>query len=385
MLVDALAAHADARDWGAACAAAEDLARQRGRLALGAWRLPLGTAVVLCAEAARTEGDFAGEAPSAAADAAPQPGARTDAAAAAAGWRCRLSVASMRLLAGWFGLLVRYQRQHVGARMTAATSALIARGVAAALSLAQHGLHAPAAAPAEAPAGGSASAPEGLHAAGGPGQDARADQSSARGADVAAAALAALGAALELMDAKTRGAAQAAALAALERPTPSPCRGDAAGGGASECALAPRHATACAPVLSELGLRDALDGWVEFVTHVPPPVARTKPRPASSTQKARGGGAGKGVDTGREGGGSGVEAVGGGSGGSGRGEGGSGGGGGDAWVLVTRFVSSLIALYRAGEEEEGGVEQKNAFVKVDGAASAQARYEKTFYVRTYSI
>jgi len=163
-LADALAARTDARDWSAACAAAEDLARQRSRLELGAWRLPLGTAVVLCLEAAAGGGDWARGAPSTAegkADGAP-PAALPSSTAGGAGtgdvagaeedgWR-RLAVASMRLLAGWFGLLVLYQRQHASARMTAETSALISRAIAAALKLAQHAYHAPARpAPVEAP------------------------------------------------------------------------------------------------------------------------------------------------------------------------------------------------------------------------------------------
>jgi hypothetical protein len=336
-LADNLAAHAAAKDWAAASVTANDLARQRQRLSLGSWRLSLGTAVVACVDAAQIGGDWApASAPGSAAARAlprapstppvlpPQRAAPLHLAVAADdGWN-RLAVASLRLLAAWFGLLTRYQRQHPKARMTAATSRLISRAVAGALQLARH-THTPATSarhPAQGPAESSASVQETTeHAAqtllpqeiiptpnhpaaapssasGAPPPQSSVDAGArAGGASVMASALAALGAALELMDDTSRTAATAAAHAALAvcsdptapspsplLPAPHPPVGTSdegaglweTGGGSNESSSSNNSRSSSSirstgtnwfVLLSERGVSDVFSAWVEFVTH----------------------------------------------------------------------------------------------------------------------
>ena len=271
-LADTLAALATARDWAAACAAAENLAGRR--LSLGSWRLVLCSAVVECIEAAEAGGVWLGTSVSTA-ELLSSPSLADLDAAEHSGWS-RLAVANMRLLAGWFVLVVSYQRQYPSARVSVPTSSLISRGVAAALKLAQRGLRLPTSLPAPRtanfvtapPASGTSTsqphAPQGdttNHRYDPPSEPALSARTSpiAGGAQVVAAALAALGAGLELMDAKTCSAAENATLTALEPPRLP--------GTASAHEHAQESNTIWPHPLPEDTIKDLLSAWIQFVIH----------------------------------------------------------------------------------------------------------------------
>ena len=212
-----------------------------------------------------------------------------------------LAVNSLRLLAGWFGLVTRYQRQNPKARVSEATSALISRAVAAALKLVkQDPRHIVAVAdppPQSPPAGNIAVVNETLQQDGTstgtdtsptytpttgqtrPGQstanmptEANVSHSPtqtgagrAEGSEVVAAALAALGAALELVDDKQRIAAQDAAVSLVpSHPFPAEKH--------IPPAAHPRPSASgriSVLMLSEHALGDLFSAWLEFVTHPP--------------------------------------------------------------------------------------------------------------------
>ena len=235
-LARGLVESATARDWISACRAAEALAQQQQQLTLGSWRLPFATAVVSCAEASQAEHS------SALADSTSirKEGERQVAKSLRPGGvekgSERLCVASMRLLASWFALLVRYRRQHPSARLTAATSAIIFRSLNVALTSSQWAVK-----------------PHGADSAGAVGADrqgapAAGVEESACGPEVVTAAVGALGAGLELMDATRRLAAQDAGLAAIESLAPGPSR---------------PHFT-----LDNTAVNDLLSGWVHLVAQV---------------------------------------------------------------------------------------------------------------------
>ncbi len=291
-LAGQLAANAAGRDWASAVATAEALAQQREQLTLGAWYLPFGTAVVLCAEAS-LKGRCAAPQDSAAGQhgAEPAPALPCDTPE-------RLGLSSMRLLSAWFVLLVRYKRQHPAARLTAATTDLISRAVDVALTLMRRGPghphaegHGPDSAldvgSVEAPAitgdmASTVSAPT-LKALGV--DEARLEMGprngrTAGGTEVAAAALATLGAGLELMDAKTGAAADHACLAALQAAS-----SETSGPGASAAAI---NAAGDIWVLDEATVNDLLNGWVNFVTHTPQPPKLQNSAPSAAAHANRG-------------------------------------------------------------------------------------------------
>ena len=400
--VQSLCSHTASRDWQASHEAAETLAGRRQLLPLGTWNLSLSTAIVQCIEAAESGGVWRPGSPSLATNDGgvyAQPPLDN---AADEGWN-RLAVANLRLLARWFELLSQYQRQHPSARVSASTSALISRGTGSALRLAQRASPAHATTsrlgasdpPEQRLAHGSALPHEGGHSSPEaevlPQDDTPAGQDPTRtqpdvvlsqsseksgdttragragGPDVAAAGLAVLGASLELVDAKTRRAAQHVALSVFSpHATPHPhieLLEDAEFEGGH-----------CRWVLSldEAAIHDLLDAWVLFVTHPPQalPEAHTAPAAAQTTRLGAGAGAGAGGGGGcvrgpRTGGG---EARGGGKrrvvGGDGRDAGGvcnGGGGAGGSSVKLDRvplkedvgevvvLMSGLIGLFDADE------------------------------------
>ena len=282
---DRLEAASRGGEWGAAREAAETLASARHSLRLGAWRVALSTAVVRCAEAAEAGGLAATRAAAAAATGAREsaggaPAATSDGAPAAemaAGEWSRLGIASLRLLAAWLGLVAGYQRQHPSARVTAATSGLISRAVASALTLSQRTSHAAAAA--ERPAEHSASPAAALAGTG----------AGASGPEVAAAALAVLGAALELMDSSTRLAAEHAAVSVLT-PLPaddaSVCSSatDQKCNSSARAGDAPLSRSAWLVHLPEEASADLFWAWAQFVTHPPGAAQPTTEKSKTETE-----------------------------------------------------------------------------------------------------
>ena len=233
-LARGLAESATARDWISACTAAEALAQQQQQLTLGSWRLPFATAVVSCAEASQAEHSSALADGTAIRREGERQVAKSLRPGAVEKVFERLCVASMRLLASWFALLVRYRRQHPSARLTAATSAIISRSVNVALTSSRWAVK--------------PRCPDSAQAVGADGQGAPAVGESAWETEVVTAAVGALGAGLELMDATRRLAAQDAGLAAIESFAPGPSG---------------LHFT-----LDDTAVNDLLSGWVHLVAQV---------------------------------------------------------------------------------------------------------------------
>ena len=160
---------------------------------------------------------------------------------------------------------------------SAATSGLISRAVASALTLSQRTSHAAAAA--ERPAEHSASPAAALAGTG----------AGASGPEVAAAALAVLGAALELMDSSTRLAAEHAAVSVLT-PLPaddaSVCSSatDQKCNSSARAGDAPLSRSAWLVHLPEEASADLFWAWAQFVTHPPGAAQPTTEKSKTETE-----------------------------------------------------------------------------------------------------